>query len=415
MPSTVSTAGRSTLILLLFAVAIISYVDRGSLSIAAPLLARDFGLSPTQLGVLLSSFFWIYALLQISAGWLVDRGSAKFVLAGGVALWSMATLSSGLAQGIGSLIAARLVLGAGEAVMFPCFAKLCATAFAPADRGLPNAILDAGTKIGPALGVLVGGLLIAAHGWRILFFVLGGCSLLWLVPWLIWGADLRTPAWAQSNGAAPSLAELLRTRDVWGTLLGAGSYTYAYFFLLTWLPTYLVRERHLSLQQMAVLGSVPYWAAAVAAILAGWGSDALIRRGHSATVVRKSVIVTGLLLSVVALPSAFVADISLSIWLLSLAYVAGGIFASNLWAVSQTLAGPAAAGKWAGLQNCFGAITGILAPVITGLIVQGTGSFRLAFAVPAALAVGGAASYLFLVGPIREIDWSARLVRLAAD
>lgn len=161
------------------------------------------------------------------------------------------------------------------------------------------------------------------------------------------------------------------------------------------------------LQAMAILGSAPYWASAAAAVSAGWASDALIRKGHSVTLVRKSVMVSGLLSSVLALPSAFVQNMTLSVWLLSFAYIAFGLFASNLWAVSQTLAGPLAAGKWAGLQNCFGAMTGIAAPMVTGFIVQATGSFRMAFVVTAILAVAGAASYLFIVGPIAQIDWAA--------
>ena len=204
--------------------------------------------------------------------------------------------------------------------------------------------------------------------------------------------------------------EILSCRDAWGTFIGAGCYTYAYFFLLTWLPTYLVKERHLSLEMMGVLGSVPYWAAGVAAVTAGWASDRWIRRGGSPTVVRKTVVVFGLLLSIAALPSAVVADLSVSIWLLSVAYVAFGIFASNLWAISQTLAGPLATGKWAGLQNCLGAVTGIIAPLLTGYIVQSTGSFYLAFLFTACLAVIGALSYLFVVGRVAPIDWAARRV-----
>jgi ACS family D-galactonate transporter-like MFS transporter len=420
-PRPASPKGRTALVALLFAVAVISYVDRGSLSIAAPILKRDLGLSPLMMGTLLSSFFWSYAVLQVVAGWLVDRFSVGMVLACGVAIWSLATLGSGLAVGMGSLILLRLALGAGEAVLFPVFSKAIAAAFPADSRGLPNAIIDAGTKIGPALGVLIGGLIVARHGWRVLFLVLGAASILWLIPWLVWTARHRlapptieavTP---DSPAAVPTLLDILRTRDAWGVFIGSGCYTYAYFFLLTWLPTYLVQERHMSMSRMAVLGSLPYLASAVAALVTGFASDALIRRGASATAVRKPIVAVGLLLSTLALPSAFVADEGLSIGLLSLAYVAFGVFASNLWAISQTLAGRAAAGQWAGLQNSIGAATGIAAPLITGLIVQRTGSFQLAFGLTAVLAVVGAASYLFVVGPIGEIDWAARIGPSAAE
>jgi MFS transporter, ACS family, D-galactonate transporter len=402
-----------TVVFLLFLSAVINYVDRGSLSIAAPLLNKELGLSPIQLGFLLSAFFWTYALCHILAGWLTDRFNVLWVFGGGFALWSLSTFGCGLATSLATLVFFRMLLGAGESVTFPCYSKIIASGFPISARGLPNAILEAGTKIGPAVGVLIGGLLVASYGWRVLFYVLGVGSLLWIIPWIIWGprpSELTVERMAADPVPAdgPSYLEIVGCRDAWGTFIGAGSYTYSYFFLLTWLPSYLVQERHLSLEMMGVLGSVPYWAAAVAAVVTGWVSDAWIRRGASPTLVRKSVVAFGLLLSIAALPSAIVSDLSLSIWLLSLAYVAFGIFASNLWAISQTLAGPSGTGKWAGLQNCLGAVTGIIAPVATGFIVQKTGSFYLAFVFTAILAVVGALSYVFVVGPIAPIDWAAR-------
>jgi ACS family glucarate transporter-like MFS transporter len=156
---------------------------------------------------------------------------------------------------------------------------------------------------------------------------------------------------------------------------------------------------------MAFLGSAPYWVSALVSVIAGWVSDALIRKGRSATLVRKSMVVVGLLLSTAVLPAAFVPDVGVAIGLICLAYVALGVFGSNYWTISQTLAGSTAVGKWVGLQSALGGATGIAAPLVTGLIVQTTGNFQLAFIVTAVVTVIGAASYLFAVGPVVPLSW----------
>jgi MFS transporter, ACS family, D-galactonate transporter len=395
---------------LLFSAAVINYVDRGSLSIAGHDISTEFALSKSQLGFLLSSFFITYALCQIAAGWLVDRYSVSRVFTAGFTLWSVATILSGFARSTEELFACRLLLGVGESVAFPCFAKIVSATFPAERRGVPNAVIEAGIKLGPVVGLLLGGYLITHADWRTMFVVLGSLSLIWLVPWLIWGprvGDFAAPAPSSVADAGPSFIEILRCRDAWGTFFGAGAYTYATFFLLTWLPTYLIEVRKLSPVEMGVLGSLPLIAAAIATVIAGWASDRWIKNGASPTKARKTVVATGMLLSTIALPAATAPTVTQCIVLLVVAYVAFGVFASNHWAITQTLAGPGV-GKWAGLQNSLGALTGVAAPIITGFIVQNTGSYTLAFAFTAALAVVGTASYVFLVGKVAPIDWAAR-------
>jgi ACS family D-galactonate transporter-like MFS transporter len=407
-----TTVRQWAIVGVLLLAAVLNSADRSSLAIAAPQLSRELMLSPVQLGLLLSSFFWTYAIGQLVAGWFTDRFPVLWVFTIGFVLWSGATFSTGLVQGITALFVLRLLLGAGESVAFPCYAKIFATEFPPAQQGLPNAILNSGTKIGAALGILVGGLLIAVYGWRMMFFVLGGSGLVFLILWFIFAprSDQKprgTAASASTHGG-PTYLDILRSGDAWGTFLGASCYNYAYFFGLTWLPSYLVQQKHLSLEKMGVLGAVPFWAAAVSAIIGGWASDALIKKGHSTTKVRKAFVASGLVFSVAAYPSAIVEDLTVSLVLLTVAYMALGITVSNLWAITQTLAGPRAAGKWAGAQNCLGAVAGIIAPIVSGFIVQQTGNFSFAFLVMAILALVGAASYVFLVGSITPIDWTQR-------
>jgi MFS family permease len=397
---------HSAILLLLVSSAVINYIDRGSMSVAAPALSAEWSLTPVRMGVLLSAFFWSYTAFQTLSGWFMDRFPVIWVYGIGFLAWSVATLCTGFASSVAVLLFLRVVLGAGESVAMPAYSKVFATTFPAERRGVPNALIEAGTKLGPALGNLIGGMLVARHGWRFLFLALGAGSLVWLVPWSVWGPRDARPDRVEHR-AGPSIPEILVCRDAWGTFLGSSCYTYGYFFLLTWLPSYLVNERHVSLQQMAILGSLPFWGAAVTATTSGWLSDRWIHAGGTPTRVRKTFVATGLLLSSVMALAPIVNDLHLSVALLVAAYGAFGIFASNHWAISQTLAGPDAAGKWSGLQNTVSSAMGIVAPIITGLIVQKTGSYFWAFITPAVLAVGGAACYLFLVGRVVPVNWKA--------
>jgi MFS transporter, ACS family, D-galactonate transporter len=398
------------LVLLLVSVGI-NYIDRGNLSVAAPQLSTELALSPSQMGVLLSSFFWTYALLQVVAGWLVDRFDVSLMYGLGFFIWSLATGLTGLAGSFAALFALRLLLGAGEAVAFPAYSKIIANHVPESRRGLANAMVDVGTKAGPALGTLIGGLLVANFGWRVLFIVLGLGALLWLPPWAIWAPRDRHRVVVVKDGETPSLVEILRQRSAWGTFLGLFAGNYAWYFMLTWLPSYLVQERHFSMSMMAVIGSVPFWGIAASSITGGWLSDRWIARGAGVTRVRKTFCTCGLLGCTLMLPAAAIPNAWLSMGLLLVACLLFGMFSSNLWATTQTIAGPAAAGKWTGLQNCLGNMAGVIAPIITGIIVQKTGFFFLAFLAASVVLVIGALSYIFIVGPVEPIDWKAERQR----
>ena len=173
-----------TVVLLLVVSVIINYVDRSNLSIAAPVIQHEFALSPLQIGSLLSAFFWSYALLQITgiAGWLTDRFPVGWVMMGGYVVWSTATAATALTSSFATLFLVRLLLGLGESIAYPCYSKVFAE-LPQQNRGRANALIDAGTKLGPAIGALVGGLLLVHFGWRMLFIILGTGGLLWLLPW----------------------------------------------------------------------------------------------------------------------------------------------------------------------------------------------------------------------------------------
>jgi nitrate/nitrite transporter NarK len=203
--------------------------------------------------------------------------------------------------------------------------------------------------------------------------------------------------------------DLLERREVWVTSLGMFCLGYAWYFLVSWLPAYLVEERGFSKEDMAVFGSLPFWAMAVTSLLGGWCSDRWIRGGGTPTRVRKTFLVTGFLLCAVLMVLAVRAtEAGRCVALLTAACAALGFYSSNVWAVTQTLAGTAAAGRWTGLQNCIGNLGGVVSPIVTGMIVTRTGSFTLAFTASAAMLLLGAVLYAVLLGRIVPIEWPRR-------
>ncbi len=385
----------------------INYIDRGNLSIAAPMLKDELGITAAQLGILLSAFFWTYACLQPVYGWLVDRVNVYTLLAGCYLLWSMGTALTGLVHVFASLLALRLMIGIGEAVMFPAYSKIIAVNCSEDQRGLANAIVMAGLSLGPGFGMLLGGTLMARYGWRPFFVTLGLVSLLWLPPWMKCIPREVTIQKRDTTGA-PSLAEFLSLRSAWGSCFGLFSANYVNYFLLTWLPFYLMRERNFTMERMAAVGGLAYLASACSTLVCGALSDRWILAGGSPTVVRKTFTGGGMATVSVLLGACAIAPPSLCAALLIASMVFFGASASNIFAISQRLAGPRAAGRWVGFQNGFGNLAGVVAPIVTGFVVNRTGHFAWAFAVMTAVVLLGAASYVFLVGPVEQVEWGNR-------
>jgi len=403
--------------LLVFSV-LVNYVDRGNLSLAMPLLQREFAFSPLRAAELLSAFFWTYALVQLLgiAGWLTDRYSAGWVLMGGYLLWSLAMACLGFAPSYVALFALQLVLGMGESVAYPCYSRIFA-AMPQEHRGRANAFIDAGTKIGPAAGAFVGGMILVHNGWRLLFLAFGIGALVWLVPWyLAMPRDRQTEspgavdhAQQSANPAAePSILKMLRLRCAWGALIGHFCGNYFYYLVLAWLPTYLVQEEHLSIRAMSRLTAAVFLLIACSTVTAGWISDRLIARGASPTAVRLTLVAGGQAVASILLALTVVHGhpfVALS--LLAIACIGHGGYASNHWAIAQTLAGPEMAGRWSSLQNGFANFSGIIGLWLTGFIVQTHRSARLAFAITGAVALVGAASWIFLVRRVEPVQWDA--------
>ena len=388
----------------LLAIAIfINYIDRGNLGIAAPLMKRELGLSDGRLGIILSAFFWTYTLAQFCIGWLVDRWDAGRILAAGFLVWSLATAFTGLVHGFALVFTMRLVLGIGESVAFPASSKILARHLPEHHRGFASGVLMAALRLGNALGTFVSGRLMASFGWRPVFVGTGLVSLVWLAGWAKWvpRSQAAPPVSVSVSGLA-----ILEQRSFWGTSAGHFACNYLLYFMLTWLPSYLVRERHLSLAAMGTIASLYYTVDAAGSCGGGAVQDFLIRRGCSTTVVRKSAVVGGLLLAAFSVV-AFARTGSRSyLWWLLAAGAGSGLTGPALFTFPQTLAGPLAVGRWYGWQNGFANLAGVIAPALTGFVVERTGNFLAPLAITAAVCIAGAVNLAFIVGRVEPVRWA---------
>ena len=253
------------------------------------MIQADLRLTEAQLGLLFSAFFWTYSLVQIPVGWLAERYGAHRVLAAGLTLWAVATICVGVAHTFPVLLLLRLLLGIGESAGFPCVSKLLAAVVPIKSLGTANGIVAFAYLSGPAVGTYAGGQLMAYAGWRSAFLVFGGLSLVWLLPWS--RVKLPPRAVRRSDADTPTLLTILKQPSLWGTALGLFSSNYTFYFLLSWLPFYLVRERGFSTTEMAALASSAYLVNAASAVSAGWVTDRLISNGRSTNAVYKTVMV----------------------------------------------------------------------------------------------------------------------------
>ena len=406
-PRTFSTTGPSTALIIMVGLAIVlNYVDRGAVSIAAPLIKDEMGLSATGYGLVVSAFFWTYVPVLVLAGWLADRVSVWWLMAGGVAVWALATLLMGFAGGLATLIVLRLLMGVGEGVAFPCASKLMARA-PEHRRGAANIALSGGLAFGPLVGTLVGGAILVRYGWRPMFIVFGLMTLAWLVPWLRRRAEVDA-ALGDDGQDAVAYGRLLRTPSLWAVSAYHFSGTYSLYFILAWLPLYLVKVRGYDIGDMALLTAFFYLGQTVGAALSGAIGDRLIAAGRPSSAVRRGI---GLIASATAAVGIIAiaqttTTLVLMAWLLptSLAF---GTVTGILFVAGQTLAGPGSAGRWVGLQAGIGNLAGITGPVITGAIVDSAG-YGPAFTLTAVVTVIGALVFAVGVPTLAPVDWGER-------
>jgi ACS family D-galactonate transporter-like MFS transporter len=408
---------------MMWAAIAINYIDRTVLSAAAPKIQSEFGLGPFEMGIVLSAFFWSYALLQVPAGYLADRFGQRKTLGLAVLWWSLATAVTGFATGFKSLIGLRVALGVGEAAAYPSNAGIAAKWFPSKERGTVAGIFDSGSKFGGAIALPMIAWLITLYGWKETFAIVGALGIVWSLVW--WWMFRDSPAAHPSVNAA-ELAhiregqsereaedktmpmkwhELFKHRNIWAMCIGFFMINYNSYFFITWLPTYLVKERHMGLLQMGFMASLPLIASMFVEVFAGWLSDKVYQSGKlSLTATRKLFLVVGLVMASSIGFAAFAESAITAVILLCIAKCGTTVAASQVWALPGDVSPRNMTSTVAGIQNSVSNMGGVVGPIITGAIVATTGSFVYALLFSAALIVIAILNYIFLLGKVERIE-----------
>lgn len=400
------------LITLLILAGVINYVDRSTLAVANHTIAQEMHFSPAQMGALLSAFAWSYALFQLPIGLVTDRVGPHIMLTLGMTFWSLAQIASGAVSTFGQFLLARAGLGAGESPMFTAGARAAVNWFPVKDRGVPLGLFNAASSLGPALAPPLLTAIMVAYGWRPMFVLMGVVG---LVVGLAWWILYRDPEKAgvprgdldlihaddleASATAGPRLwLQLFRIPTTWAMMVGLFGLVYVTWLVVSWLPDYLESARHVSVERTGLLAAIPQFAGFAGGVLGGYLSDALARRDIDPIDSRKWPTVVGLLIAAVFVALApFAPSAGLAITTLSVAMFFAYASGSCSWALGATLTPPHLVATLEAVQNIGGSIGGASAPLVTGLVVEYSGSFTLAFLVGGVASLVGAAGYAFVV------------------
>lgn len=382
-------------------------MDRTSVSIAAPVIAKEFHWNSGTVGVVLSSLMWTYAICLIPWGWISDRIGTRKVNALSVSLWSVSAMLMGAVVGFGSMIVTMLLLGVGEAASLPTAGKVVRQWFPAQERGLATAIFNAGTFAGPALSAPIVAWIVLRLGWRLSFVVTGIAGLVWVFLWLTMFYPPTECPWlspqerdyllTETDTSAPPgrernhVPQLLRRQTMWGLLLTQGCCAYSNVLFLSWLPAYLVQSRHMRLMKAGWFTSIPYLVAAVLGILIGKLSDTLLTRDAVRQGKRRTMLIVFILLSSCVFLVNMVANEYVVLVLIAISLVCiSSALTLNIAMTSDLVWQHNLVGTALGILITGGITFGMLAPMVTGYIVKETGSFDNAFYVAGGLLVLGA-------------------------
>lgn len=417
---------RWSIALLIAIGVIINYFDRTNLSVAMPLLKEQFHLTAGQMGVFLSAFAWSYAILQIPVGPLLDKIGVKWITRVGTVIWTISCFLTAVANGWGLIILSRVLLGIGEAPFFPGAAKAISHWFPRNERGKAISAYDAQSKFSNAIGAPVIALVVTEWGWRGGFFATAILSLLYVIAFWMWyrephedkrlteeeykyivegGSQSVEEA---SGGVMENICYLLTKRKVWAVFIGFAAYGYSWFLFLTWLPGYLATEMHMSVLKSGWYSAIPWLVGTLTEIVfGGWLVDRLVNRGYDSTRVRKTFLIIGLLFGLSIIGAAFTNNPIVAVFWISMAL--GGLVVTSAvaYSIPTFIAPKGNVGTLTGLLTFGNNAMAILAPIITGFIVEATGSFMYAFLVAAAFLVIGILSYAFLLTDLEPIEPAA--------
>jgi len=405
---------------------LVNFFDRVNLSVSQDALHFAFGISTIQFGYLLSAYSWTYCFLQLPSGVLLDRFGVRLVGRISTFLWSVASFGAAAATGLKSFLAARFLLGVGEAPTFPGNSKAVGYWFPERERSLATACFDSAAKLGPAIGQPLIGLLLLRFGWRWSFAATGFTSFLYFVLfyWIyrnpsedksltdaernyivLGGAQ---PEGTRKGGRGISLLDLVSQRKVIGLVLGSAAYNYTFYLLLTWVPSYLSKTLHVDLLHSVFYASVPWLVGTITGFLVGgWLVNFLIERGWNSSRVRQTVLIGGTSFGLGIFGAAGAHTPGDAVFWMSVSL--GGLAAASpvCWSIPSLIAPEGSVGRLGGILNFGNQLAAIAAPIATGYIADATHSFAWAFTAATAFLLLGIAGYVFLLGRIEPIPLPA--------
>lgn len=410
---------RWSLILLIVAGAL-NYIDRATLSVANKLIQDELHIPVARMGLLLSAFLWAYAISQLPVGGLIDRYGPRKMLGLGLFGWSLAQAAGGFVTNFSSFIAARFLLGVGEAPLFPGGARVVRDWFGVKERGFATGLCQSASSLGNFVAVPLLTYLMLSWSWRWMFIIVGVAG---VVLAAIWWQIHRDPAEidltaeekryltegdVNTTTRPPTMAEwgqLFMHRTTWGMIAGFFGTIYTLWLFTGWLPYYLEHERHMTMAKVGVVAAIPYFFGCVGAVTGGWLCDLLTRRGWTPIAGRKLLISTALCgIAACTVATAYVESNEVALAFISLCLFLIYIASSAAWATVPIAAPGQFTASLGSIQNFGGYLGGALAPTVTGIIVQSTGSFTQALLLSAGLSLVSAAAYLFLVRKPIECD-----------
>jgi MFS family permease len=388
----------------------VNYLDRSALAIGNPEIRHDLGLDATQMGVLLSAFLISYAFCQLPAGLLVDRVGPRKLLGLGLVIWSVAQTAAGFVVGFGQFWWARVFLGVGEAPQFPTGARVVSDWFNVRDRGFPTGVFNSASSVGPALAppILTG--LMLAFGWRAMFITMG---IVGLVVAAIWFAVYRNPKGYASDAdiahirsgerasnpiTLSSWAKLFQFRITWGMVAGNFCVGYLTWIYFAWLPGFLEIQHHISIGRTGLFAAIPPFFGIFGSLAGGVISDKLAASGIKPLNSRKIPIIGGIIaMAICTFATAYAGSFTWVMIFVSAAVFFSTITSGTVWAIVTAAAPQNYVASIGSIQNFGGYLGGTCSPIVTGIIVDATGSFVLALVIGGAVSLLGAVIYLTVV------------------
>lgn len=421
------TKVRWFILAMIFVVTVFNYVDRATLSIAAPSMRHDLGFDALTMGIAFSAFGWAYTAMQIPGGLILDRFGARMVLGTSLILWSTLTFLQGFvhlfASAFAMLFVLRFLMGIAESPAFPCNSRLTVMWFPSAERGLATSVFQLAQYFALAVFTPVMTFTVSAWGWHYVFFTTGAVGILIGLWWL---RSVREPQrdhrvnaaeleYIAAGGGLPTMGDspqpfrwkqvgaIAANRMMIGVYIGQFCLTSITWFFLTWFPTYLIEAKGMSILKVGLVAALPAVAGCIGGLIGGLWSDWMLKRGFSLTAARKTPIICGLVLSSTIVVANYVQSTTIVILVMSIAFFAKGV--GNLgWCIVGDVSPRRAMGISGGIFNLCGNLASIVTPLAIGWMIKSTGSFEVALTYVAALSILGACSYLFIVGKLQRLD-----------